>query len=77
MSPTPKDIIRKLSKPATIESMIKYYLMQSKFDGLYNASLGCSCEIEALMCCEEPKISCMAGYKIPCDCPEKCDFHIG
>ena len=56
--------------------MIGPYLIKHGYDGLYCDE--CGCTIDDLMpCCGDWAIDCMAGYKGPCDCGEKHDFHIG
>ena len=62
---------------ATIKSMVNYYLMQTKLDGLCHPDYECSCVIGELMPCDEPDPDCFGGYKLPCNCNEGCDFHIG
>ncbi len=47
------------------------------YDGLFSDWHDCGCEIEDLMPCDEPRPDCTAGFKMPCSCDGKCDFHIG
>lgn len=51
------------------------YILDNKYDGLYNPGV-CACEIGNLMPCGEPDVNdCMPGYKTTggnCEC----DFHI-
>ena len=64
-----------------IKSIIKNYLRENKFEGLWNPSLECACEIKDLMPCDEAMSDCEPGYKVPCDnnCSfdGHCDWRIG
>ncbi len=64
-----------------IKSIVKNYLRENKFDGLFSNHFDCGCEIDDLMPCDEAQPECEPGYKIPCsdNCPYdgNCDWHIG
>lgn len=62
----------------TVYQIVKRYLEENGFTGLYNTELdNCGCELDHLFpCCEFP-IDCQAGYK--CECPASCgdhDYHV-
>ena len=65
----------------TVREIVKQYLQENGYDGLYYNS--CACEISDLMPCGEYFADCKPGYKIPCPGPESCAlggeclFHIG
>jgi hypothetical protein len=60
-----------------VKEIVKKYLEDNGFDGLFSDSWECGCEIDDLMPCEEPQQACEPGYKIPCNCGEGCNWHIG
>lgn len=57
----------------TIE-IIKQYLIDNGFDGLYNEDLECGCELADLEPCDSLQSNCKAGYKHPGN--EGNDFYI-
>lgn len=67
----------------TLKKIIRKYLEDNGYDGLYNETDQCSCEVGELITCSEPTDieSCNAGYKTKC-IPEEChafgncDWHI-
>lgn len=60
----------------TVLEIVKKYLEDNGFDGLYNSDLECACEKDHLEPCCEMSPEREAGYKYPCDCGEH-DFHVG
>lgn len=59
----------------TIEQILKDYLSQHGYDGLYNEGV-CACKLDNLVPCGEPG-NCRAGYLVDgCTCGEGCAFHI-
>ena len=59
-----------------VKEIVKRWLIENKYDGLYND--GCGCEIDDLSPCGEMCDSCQAGVKVEgCICGDGCDFHIG
>jgi hypothetical protein len=56
--------------------IIKKYLLDNGYDGLWNKDGECGCEINDLQPCGGDFSSCKPGFKILCDCGEH-DFHIG
>ncbi len=63
-----------------VKEIVKEYLKQHGFDGLYNDQ--CGCEVDDLAPCSEFGWDCKPGYKTSCipeSCPAdgECDFHIG
>lgn len=57
-----------------IQEIVKKWLIDNGFDGLFSEV--CGCEVADLIPCGEPG-NCKAGYKVPCppDCGEH-KFHI-
>ena len=51
-----------------ILEIVKEYLIQNEYDGLYNTTGECMCLIEDLMPCIEFCSDCKPGYKGPCLC---------
>lgn len=62
-----------------VVDIVKEYLIKNKYDGLYSCESGdlCCCTIDDLEPCGEMRGNCEAGHKVPCECGEGCDFHIG
>lgn len=50
-----------MNNPSTQE-IIKIYLENNGFDGLYNSTAECGCLLDDLMPCENPSPNCQAGY---------------
>ena len=65
----------------TVHDIIKGWLIEHGYDGLYHAN-DCGCEVGDLFPCGEVQNDCAPGHKIPCD-PETCSadgdcpHHIG
>lgn len=59
----------------TICEILKKWLKENGYDGLYWD--GCGCAIGDLMPCGEPNEDCSAGIFQPCNCGGGCDFHLG
>lgn len=59
--------------------IIKMWLGDHGYDGLYCRNTDCYCETENLFSCAEIlKIyDCRAGVKLDCDCGRGCGFHMG
>ena len=60
-----------------LKEIIKEYLEENGYDGLYYDD--CACSVEDLIPCDEPNTNCQPGYKGACnggDCDGDCDFHI-
>ncbi len=51
----------------TVKEIIRDYLNENEFDGLYQPG-ECACEKSDLAPCGETPLDCMVGYKIPCEC---------
>ncbi len=58
-----------------VKQIVKEYLVEHGYDGLYGEE--CACLIEDLAPCDEMCYDCSPGYKQPCDCEEEHDFHVG
>ncbi len=57
----------------TVKSIMRKWLNENGFDGLFNDE--CACLRKDLMPCDCPGTNCQPGYKIPCDC-DCHEFHI-
>ena len=62
-----------MSEDMTIQEIIKRFLLENKYDGLFNDD--CACENAHLFPCSQVDVSCEAGFKVPCDCGDH-GFHI-
>lgn len=52
-----------------IEEIVKAWLEANGYDGLANDE--CGCDLDDLMPCDEPYAThCVAGHKVPCNCPD-------
>ena len=62
-------------KNLNVMEIVKEYLLENEYSGLFADE--CGCAIDNLFTCGGEVIGeCRAGYKIPCTCWEKHDFHI-
>jgi hypothetical protein len=59
-----------------VQEIVKAYLVANGYEGLYNDDAGCGCALDGLAPCDEMSGACRAGYKVPCQCGEGCDFDI-
>lgn len=60
-----------------VSGIVLAYLQAHGFDGLYN-DIVCGCEADDIFCCCGDGIeNCVPGIKLPCNCGEGCNFHIG
>ena len=64
-----------MKNPMVID-MVMAALRAGGFDGLVHECSECACELDDLAPCGEMGESCMAGWKHPCDCDERHDWHI-
>lgn len=46
----------------TVEEIVRAYLIEHGYDGLYSEEGGCACRTECLFCCDEIKSDCRAGH---------------
>ena len=60
----------------SVYEIVKAYINNNGYDGLFNADGECACEKDDLDPCGEMSGECYAGYKFPCDCGDH-DYHIG
>ncbi len=51
-------------KPVVLRDILRQYLMEHGFDGLYVPQT-CACKNSDLMPCGEPAAECRAGYLVP------------
>ena len=56
----------------SIREIIREYLVANGYEGLVNADAECGCDLEDLMACSEPGVTCKAAYRYDCT---KCDLH--
>lgn len=56
--------------------MVEHWLEIQGYEGLYYEDM-CSCETSNLAPCGQIQGDCQPGYKLPCNCGDSCDFHIG
>ncbi len=57
-----------------ITEILEDWLKKNGFDGLINDDEKCTCLLDDLCPCREPKIDCYAGTIEDCDDPKNCDF---
>ena len=55
-------------KAINVLEIVKEYLIQNEYDGLYNTAGGCVCLIENLAPCSKSCSDCEPGYKDPYLC---------
>ena len=66
----------------TVVEIVKAFLKQNGYDGLYNTDRYCRCQLSDLVPCGEIGSDCQAGFKVPCpggddyEAYGDCDFHI-
>lgn len=53
----------KMYKYPTLETMIREYLQENGYDGLWDKH-ECGCILDDFMPCSEPHLGCRAGYKV-------------
>jgi len=62
-----------------VEEIVKKYLKENGYDGLWNENGECSCELDDLFPCNGFYGHCQPGYKVlGCllECGQGCKFHI-
>jgi len=64
-----------------VTEIVKAYLEEHGYDGLFNADGECACVLSDLFPCAAPCDSCQPGYRVDCDAETcdfggDCDFHI-
>lgn len=63
----------------TVREIVRDYLKANGYDGLFSPG-ECGCTLDDLAPCEGGWVGngigdCEAGYRVPCDCSEECEFH--
>ena len=59
-----------------LQEIVKQWLVDHGYDGLYNADGECACDTGDIMTCDEPGIDCQPGYKVECPKGYEYDFII-
>jgi hypothetical protein len=64
-----------------LRTLLKRYMEDNGYDGLFNPNSDCACEKDDLAPCDEMSIECTLGVKGACDpetCPidGECEWHI-
>ncbi len=73
----------KMEPGINVRDIIKKWLKDNGYDGLYSSDYSCGCSLENFISCDESWVlNCQPGYKVPCEgsdhCqPGECEFHIG
>jgi hypothetical protein len=62
--------------PSHLEAIVKEFLEENDYDGIFNESEGCACAPDDLFPCGDPQANCEAGWKTACDCGDNHDWHI-
>jgi hypothetical protein len=61
----------------TVEEIVKKFLTDNGFDGLFNVDGDCACPTNFLAPCGEISNNCEPGYRVEgCTCGQGCDYHI-
>ena len=60
----------------TIKEIIKQYLEEHGYDGLYSCCVDCACSLDELFGCEYPQPDCTPGYMIPAPKDSGCKYLI-
>ena len=60
----------------TVKDIVKKHLEDNGYDGLFLEE-SCGCILSDFMPCDNPSQECVPGYKVPCDCFDWCEWHIG
>jgi hypothetical protein len=50
-----------------VKEIVKKYLEENGYDGLWLPGFYCGCFLSDIMPCTQPEMICEAGYKVPCD----------
>jgi len=61
-----------------VKDIVSKYLKDNGYEGLFNESEDCGCELSDLMPCDEPRPDCEPGFKMVCE--SNCGdhyFHVG
>ena len=56
-----------------VEEIVRQYLIEHGYDGLYSDVLECGCSLDDLMPCEGSPFKCVPGYRVE-DPTGECDF---
>lgn len=64
-------------KNKTVKDIVKEYLKENGYDGLYNEAGDCACKLDNLFVCDQVGTECSAGYLQPSDDDSEYEFVIG
>lgn len=65
------------SQKTTVMDIVKKFLKDNGFDGLFNVNGECACDVKSLCPCDGEITECEPGYRIEgCICGQGCDYHI-
>lgn len=60
----------------TVLQIVESHLRANGYDGLVSDDRECACLVSDLAPCSEMMETCVAGYRVPCDCGDH-DYHVG
>ena len=63
-----------------VREIVRRYLKNNGFDGVYNVDNECCCSTEHFPTCGNDTSDCVPGYRMPCStdyCDGLCAYHIG
>lgn len=59
--------------------IMKQWIKDNGYDGLFNTEIPCACDLGDFMPCEEPSVNCEPGYRgkdLTCDCESDIKYYI-
>ena len=64
-----------MPEPEDVRDIVKIYLTEHNYDGLYDDDGECACLLDDLMPCDqETALDCIPGHTTPCPGGENCQF---
>jgi hypothetical protein len=63
-------------EPMDVSDIVLAYLKEHGYDGLVDPDGECACDVTSLAPCDHLTEHCLAGWKVPCNCGQECDWHI-